>query len=569
MTLPVIIIRDKNDPKSDKLSKITRDSWEKFGYVTEFFDAITPNDLEKYNYLDFGNELLPHKLEYISKQAIDLGLKLTEPSERYKPLKGSDGKFYNRVISDTAKSVYYSHVEVWKLISKRNCPHIVVDHDMVITNELPDMQLFEFYQFGEATVHCSYYTPYIINKILSVIENFSLSDPIRISENGEVSKLKNIDGYLTRILLHLIWKDPSLQNRLCFAIGSMVYKLNHIRKDRHSLFYDNERWSNSKYVLDVSKKENAVYATVHHEKFRVAKKVAVMVNGMIPKYISTDQIKDSVQRLRMKFQGCDIYWQTWDTPEQRKLVYEAVGDKIKVEFVKPPPKCSYNPYSLVNEEIDEKYWLGLIRFEQSGKKQKVHSHTSACNQQLSFWEQWKRIPKDYDYYVKTRWDIYFNDNLPLKELYALADDSVIGLSSPTRRSSNSKLSVSFRGIDARKNWDEWCKRVKKKRDIYKHYIDSPFYCVIGEDTLSEGGRTNHPIWNNFLSDMMIIFKKSDMEDIDVSKMYEEKKLYPCEFGWHQIFCNKRQHKNVDLLVAIKRNIISDEKFIKYCRRLGI
>lgn len=250
---PVIIIRVKDNPTSEKLAEKTQSSWERLGYVTEFFDAVTPNDFDKYNYLDFGNEILPHKTEYKTKESLDL-------------LK--DDELYDRVISDTAKAVYYSHIEVWKLISERKAPHIVVDHDMTLTYDLPTFKVrdFEFYQFGETTTHASYFTPFIVDKVLERLEKHGLVGELKIGEGVYQNRLVNVDGYLWGVLLNVVVDDKSLVDKLRFFVDDdILCHLRHIEKSNHR-FYN----SRDNCILDISKTREMIYVTVDHEKLKVS-----------------------------------------------------------------------------------------------------------------------------------------------------------------------------------------------------------------------------------------------------------------------------------------------------------
>jgi len=260
---PVIIIRTKDDPISEKLSKETRESWEKHGYVTEFFDAIKPDELDQYNYIDFGNEILPHKNRYRNKKIKKLGLVIKHP---YEPAMSDSGVKYSRVISPTAKCIYYSHIEVWKLVSKRNTPHLVVEHDMVLRHELPKnlFKRFHFYQLGDGVCHCSYITPLIINKLLKRVEKYTPTESVALSDKVVQRGLLNIDGFLWRLLINIVYTDQSLQNKMYFFIGKVAKRLDHIKDNNQCLYTD----VYGNMIRDISKTKDGrdiVYETVAHE----------------------------------------------------------------------------------------------------------------------------------------------------------------------------------------------------------------------------------------------------------------------------------------------------------------
>lgn len=273
---PVIIIRIKDDPISEKLAKETKESWESFGHATEFFDAITPNDLgdDRYMYLNFGDKILPHKNKYLQEKNASLGLKLSEDAgSEWEPLTSIDGKSYTRVISETEQSVYYSHIELWKLISKRNVPYIVVEHDMALEHNLSDnlFDRFLFYQIGEGLCHCNYVTPFIVNKLLEGVKNYNPDGMVLIGDNCFAGRLLNADGYLWKLLTNILYEDNcnlgNLQDKMYFHVGNVVEKLSHIKKINYPLYNDNY----GKMIRDVSKSKDGdiIYATIDHENLRV------------------------------------------------------------------------------------------------------------------------------------------------------------------------------------------------------------------------------------------------------------------------------------------------------------
>ena len=266
---PVIIIRIKDDPMSEKLAKETKESWERFGHATEFFDAITPNDLgdDRYMYLDFGDKILPHKRKYRLEKNAALGLESSEDVRSvWEPRTSIDGKSYTRVISETEQSVYYSHIELWKLISKRNVPHIVVEHDMALEHNLSDnlFDRFLFYQFGEGLCHCSYITPLIVNKLLEGVKNYNPAGMIAIDDLRYRSGLLNVDGYLWRLLTNIIYEDNSLHDKMYFRLGNTVEKLSYMEEFNYPLYNNNDY---GKMVRDISRSKDGyiIYATIDHE----------------------------------------------------------------------------------------------------------------------------------------------------------------------------------------------------------------------------------------------------------------------------------------------------------------
>lgn len=267
---PVIIIRIKDDPISEKLAKLTKESWERFGHTTEFFDAITPNNLgnDRYNYINFGDKILPHKNEYQDNEIENLELSVALNARI--PAKSTNGKSYTRVISETEQSVYYSHIELWKLISKRNVPYIVVEHDMTLENNLSDnlFDRFLFYQLGEGLCHCSYITPFIVNKLLEGVKNYNPAGMILIDHLRFVSGLLNADGYFWRLLTNIMYEDNSLHDKMYFRVGSVVEQLSYIDEFNYPLYNDD---GYGEMIRDISRSKDGdiIYATIDHENLRV------------------------------------------------------------------------------------------------------------------------------------------------------------------------------------------------------------------------------------------------------------------------------------------------------------
>jgi GR25 family glycosyltransferase involved in LPS biosynthesis len=98
---------------SDYYKKLSLPTWEKFGYEINMFDAVTPDTLNNYNYLEFG-------------------------------------KYYDfREFTDTEKAGFYSHVELWKKCIDMNEPITIIEHDVeCLSEEIPIIsELFAFATF--------------------------------------------------------------------------------------------------------------------------------------------------------------------------------------------------------------------------------------------------------------------------------------------------------------------------------------------------------------------------------------------------------------------------------------
>ena len=98
------MIRIAEHPVSVMYSRICEDSWKKFDYKINFFDAVTPKDLV------YRNEL-------------------TFKKDRY---------------SDTEKAVWYSHYDLWVECAKRHETMIVLEHDSFLHKKIDDLKNHKF-----------------------------------------------------------------------------------------------------------------------------------------------------------------------------------------------------------------------------------------------------------------------------------------------------------------------------------------------------------------------------------------------------------------------------------------
>lgn len=285
-------------------------------------------------------------------------------------------------------------------------------------------------------------------------------------------------------------------------------------------------------------------------------KVAVLVSGGYHDYLRPKDLIASVNRIQKTFKDCDIYYQTWEDDKDK---FKDVDNLIDIDYVPYPPSASYDPYEVVRKNVNEKSWIKLHRFTDVKHPTVKRGVTTGCFQQLSFAIQWSKVPKKYDYYIRCRWDLHICPIFPLDEVLRLCDERIVGISTmPTHDHYKNGIGARLR-LAEKQGYDlssqpqvrQYLFVRVKRRNIRRH-IDRGFYCLNSEDTSSEH-QVNDCNWDNFLQDFMICFKESDIKDIDIFKLYENEQLMCNEFGWHQIFCSKRSHYNVEGLVGILRN----------------
>jgi hypothetical protein len=594
---PVIIIRNKGDEYSEEIAERTRQSWVRAGYSVEFFDAITPKDLHKYDYLDFGDEIL-------ANPAIDNGLPRDPFVGYYAPRKDKEGNHYVRKISDTEKSVFYSHLQAFKLVLKRNKPHFIVEHDGILNKKIDHVNVngLIYRQLGTMILAAGYYTPMIIEHIFKFINKYGLGliDPPRGFLDRDAmyllrGQLTNVDGWLTALLQWIFLRHDKI---LPLARMQSFYVKNALESDikeleKYRKYINQYEWDHSKdSIIDTT--DDHGRATIEHRNYvKKDKKVAIMVSGDYHDYLRAKDALTCLTQMWQAFKGCDFYFQTYDKPKQCRLFKDKWLDGYigpYVNWVDEPPEMHYDSYRLVTERLPPEAYEGLGRFEKYTRKTKkvlsgekkpdengkvLHNfYNFACHQQLTFAEQWEIVPKDYDFYIRVRWDAVFSVHFAnsIEDFLELADERVVGfaLNTAHRRFRFDYSPYIEKG--------KFYQAVKRTRDYYQEFLNERHYCIIDRDYqyLVQGDsrkdyfeRRSITRWTNFLYDYVIIFKASDMEGIDIKELHKQEELFPAEFGWHQVLCTKRPHYNIDGAVAIRRN--TDKTFATFeeCKMRGI
>jgi hypothetical protein len=272
-------------------------------------------------------------------------------------------------------------------------------------------------------------------------------------------------------------------------------------------------------------------------------KVAVLVNGNFHPYLRRETLSENLVSIQKVFSGCDMFYQTWDDEEDRHI-FKDIKD-IDLKYVSKPDPINYDPYLKAYDNIHPRYFNGLTRVTAPNA---TELRSRGCFQHISLSKQYDSIPKGYDFYVRVRWDAYFNESFPLKDILTLAEDHVIGIASIPNHPSIIKQNQSF----AKQIEKDHYLTLRARRKTLRDHVDRGTYCIINET----GSQNDYPYcrWGHYLKDFVIIFKEEDMEGFDIEESYRTKQLYGAEFGWHQILCRKRSHINIDGLVSIYRNI---------------
>jgi len=269
-------------------------------------------------------------------------------------------------------------------------------------------------------------------------------------------------------------------------------------------------------------------------------RVAVFVNGIYPSEIPPWMLMECHQRLQRAFEGCDFYYQMWDTDDNRHRINTSKFPYPEQIFWTIQPKIDYNPYVLAIEDniLPEKFVDQYNKNDEKFLRMRIYLNRTA--QHLGFQNLWQSLTEDYDYYYRVRWDTWISNKFDLKKSLDLVDQGVVGYNISVE---NGSLYAGQLGM-----WDLRYDRTRRMREITRDMCESGKYTLVENDNEVLGYR-----YDNFLSDFCIGFKRSDYEG-NALELSSQKKLYPAEWGWHQLLAGKRRHINVNGLAAIVRII---------------
>ena len=259
----------------------------------------------------------------------------------------------------------------------------------------------------------------------------------------------------------------------------------------------------------------------------IENKTAVLVTGIYPSQLQRFMLQSCLDKIKEKFEGCDFYYQCWDTPQNRYIMKKVNEDILWMT----QPVSNYNPYrvAIQDEYISENQ---QIKFKIKKPQRQM--------QLIGFHYLFESIEKSYDYYFRTRWDAVISDNFDLNKAQEMVDENVVGYNFLTRHEFHHGKTGHYR-----LRYD----RYRERRLLNKYYF---------ENNKPQGYQEESELvcYNNFLFDFMIGFKKEDYNR-KANSLLASKKLYPAEWGWHQLLTNQRKHVNIDGLVSIVRNLEGD------------
>jgi hypothetical protein len=304
-------------------------------------------------------------------------------------------------------------------------------------------------------------------------------------------------------------------------------------------------------------------------------KVAVLVSGNFHPYLRRELLEFNTIRNEKIFKDFDVYYQCWDTEVDRHVFRDLDRDIL---WTPQPELENYDPYFLAKDTITNnpdsnkhgyrgasRFPAGLRRFGDGTPEDDFapQLRSQGCLQHVAHELLYKEVPKDYDFYIRTRWDAYYNKNFPWEEVLEYAKSNVVGIATiPNHNAILGKIPT-LKNDPNRVQYPT----VSKKRIAVRKKVDQGFYSYI--DRVGSDNDYTLCRWHNYVKDFCIVFKEEDMKGFNIQESYENHSLFAAEFGWHQILCREREHVNLDGLVSIYRNTDESQRAYNKLRRLGL
>ena len=220
-------------------------------------------------------------------------------------------------------------------------------------------------------------------------------------------------------------------------------------------------------------------------------KIAVGISGIYRPKVGP--VKQNIEQIQKKF-NADMYYHTWDSrendvPEEYRF---ATGNSF---FTSPEPTMTYHPVFDPEPTLNRKHtWYRKT-------KDKATKTLHGNKQILGYCNLYDKIPKNYDLYVRTRWDVMINPHFD----FAAWFDRVIN-----------EGTVGF-----------------MIRDSGANYF--PFRGKKGKMVAKDSSNINNNDWYQMLADNLIIHTSEQLDTSYIYQLHEDKQLLGCEWGWWQTF----------------------------------
>lgn len=265
------------------------------------------------------------------------------------------------------------------------------------------------------------------------------------------------------------------------------------------------------------------------------KKIALMITGDIPEYMTQEEVNDLPRVLGKFFDHCDIYYHVWDTERSRTVL----KDFPKHVSYWKEMRADYDPWEIiVRDNLFQKPWMDAsVR------------QACRCQQHLSQAIAESCLPKNYDWHIRCRWDIVIHRNFVLNDWikYAEEKNRVVG------------FGFQVRGIhESRTRPNGMLEYAHMKRIKAKEVFENKPPVVL--ESIADQTRTMN--YQNYLMDFFMIYRPEDFDIDRVFTLLEKRELANVEAGWHQILCQHREHTNVSGYLGMIRILNTDRERIK-------
>ncbi len=249
-------------------------------------------------------------------------------------------------------------------------------------------------------------------------------------------------------------------------------------------------------------------------------KIAIGISGLFREKLYHDPI-ESIEQIKNKFKA-DLYCHTWQGKEN------LIPDRYKREgffFTSKEPELDYHPILDPEPTTNPKHLIYI-------KKQINRSKTSHHNKQIiGYCNLFDQIPKNYDLYIRTRWDVRINPNFDFEFFFKNVKKGAVG----------------FMTRETGPNFYSYKKNV-------------------GKIVKKEKSKTKINDWHDMLSDYLIMHRENQLNTKLVYELHKKKQLLGAEWGWWQVF--SKPYGGVDhtsvyggvVLVREKRKFHIDKNF---------
>lgn len=210
-------------------------------------------------------------------------------------------------------------------------------------------------------------------------------------------------------------------------------------------------------------------------------KIALCIHGLYRAHVRPDP-KNLIQMMKSAFPTADVYYHTWterinDVPEQYR-------DQL---FSCNQPRLNYHP---IIDTPDINKHGKFINYKQKNLMNAKQGNASL--QILAYADLYRKIPKQYDVYIRARWDTLISTKVDFQPFLEEALDHPVGF-------------------------------------MHRHRRGVPF------DKPAPVDRENiNDDWYGYLCDSMIMHPPKHFDPDYVDKLNREKRLWSAEWGWYQV-----------------------------------